>query len=79
MFYSVFFVVLFNGLVVVCSLVGFGSLIVFVVLYFDSLGWNNVVYCLSVFGIVFICVRLVLFNVLLCFGGYWVVVFCLIV
>lgn len=76
-FHSVFLAVLPNGLAVACSSVGFGSLTAFVALYFDSQDWNNAAYCLSAFGIAFICARLASPNALPRFGGYRVVTFCL--
>jgi len=78
-FHSVFLAVLPNGLAVACSSVGFGSLTAFVALYFDSQDWNNAAYCLSAFGIAFICARLASPNALPRFGGYRVVTFCLMV
>jgi len=57
--------------------VGFGSLTAFIALYFDSLGWANAAYCLSVFGVAFICARLASPNALPRFGGYRVVTLCM--
>ncbi|MFU7548117.1 hypothetical protein ACM9NK_29275, partial [Pseudomonas paraeruginosa] len=69
-FHSVFVAVLPNGLAVACSSAGFGSLTAFIALYFDSLGWANAAYCLSAFGVAFICARLASPNALSRFGGY---------
>ncbi|TRO11943.1 MFS transporter [Ectopseudomonas mendocina] len=76
-FHSVFVAVLPNGLAVACSSAGFGSLTAFIALYFDSLGWANAAYCLSAFGVAFICARLASPNALSRFGGYRVVTLCM--
>ena len=67
----------YRHLAIACGSVGFGSLTAFVALYFDSRGWNNAAYCLSAFGIAFICARLASPNALPRFGGYRVVALCL--
>jgi hypothetical protein len=50
-FHRVLFTVMPNGLVLVCSSVGFGGLTAFVALYFDSLGWDYAAWCLSASGL----------------------------
>ncbi len=76
-FLHVLWSVLPNGLALVCSSAGFGSLTAFIALYFDSLGWANAAWCLTGFGIAFIFARLATPNVIPRFGGYQVVTLCL--
>jgi MFS family permease len=78
-FHRVFFTVMPNGLVLVCSSVGFGGLTAFVALYFDSQGWEHAAYCLSGFGVGFIFARLTSPGLLQRFRGYKVVGGCLFV
>jgi MFS family permease len=78
-FHRVLFAVMPNGLVLVCSSVGFGGLTAFVALYFDSLGWDYAAYCLSGFGAGFIVARLSSPGILQRFRGYKVVGGCLLV
>ena len=78
-FYRVLFSVMPNGLVLVCSSLGFGGLTAFVVLYFDSRGWGHAAYCLSSFGVGFILARLLTPGILQRFRGYKVVGGCLLV
>ncbi|EOG3618403.1 MFS transporter [Pseudomonas putida] len=78
-FHRVFFTVMPNGLVLVCSSVGFGGLTAFVALYFDSRGWDHAAYCLSGFGVGFIIARLTSPGLLQRFRGYKVVGGCLVV
>lgn len=78
-FHRVLFAVMPNGLVLVCSSVGFGGLTAFVALYFDSQGWGYAAYCLSGFGVGFIVARLSSPGILQRFRGYQVVGGCLLV
>ena len=78
-FHRVLFAVMPNGLVLVCSSMGFGGLTAFVALYFDSLGWDYAAYCLSGFGAGFIVARLSSPGILQRFRGYKVVGGCLLV
>jgi predicted MFS family arabinose efflux permease len=78
-FHRVLFTVMPNGLVLVCSSVGFGGLTAFVALYFDSRGWDHAAYCLSGFGVGFIIARLASPGLLQRFRGYGVVGGCLLV
>lgn len=78
-FYRVLFTVMPNGLVLVCSSVGFGGLTAFVALYFDSQGWTHAAYCLTGFGVGFIFARLTSAGLLRRFRGYKVVGGCLFV
>ncbi len=78
-FRHVFLTVMPNGIAMACSSVGFGSLAAFVALYFDSRGWDNAAYCLSIFGAAFIVARLASPQVLVRFGGYRVVAACMLV
>ncbi|WP_448646290.1 MFS transporter [Pseudomonas mohnii] len=78
-FHRVLFTVMPNGLVLVCSSVGFGGLTAFVALYFDSQGWDHAAYCLSGFGVGFIFARLTSPGLLQRFRGYKVVAGCLLV
>jgi MFS family permease len=78
-FHRVLFSVMPNGLVLVCSSVGFGGLTAFVALYFDSRDWGHAAYCLSGFGAGFIMARLTSPGILQRFRGYKVVGGCLLV
>ncbi len=78
-FHRVLFTVMPNGLVLICSSVGFGGLTAFVALYFDSLGWDYAAWCLSGFGVGFILARLSSPGILQRFRGYKVVAGCLLV
>ncbi|MGF0237401.1 MFS transporter [Rhodococcus sp. IEGM1300] len=78
-FHRVLLTVMPNGLVLVCSSVGFGGLTAFVALYFDSQNWEHAAYCLSAFGAGFILARLTSSTVLQRFRGYKVVGVCLLV
>ena len=78
-FHRVLFTVMPNGLVLVCSSVGFGGLTAFVALYFDSQGWDHAAYCLTGFGVGFIFARLTSPGLLQLFRGYKVVAGCLLV
>lgn len=78
-FHRVFLTVMPNGLVLVCSSVGFGGLTAFVALYFGSQGWDHAAYCLSGLGVGFIFARLTSPGLLQRFRGYKVVGGCLFV
>ncbi|MDB5928509.1 MAG: hypothetical protein JWR60_216 [Polaromonas sp.] len=78
-FGRVFLAVMPNGMVMACSSAGFGSLTAFIALYFEGLGWAHAAYCLSGFGIGFIFARLASSSLLPRFGGYRVVVVCMLV
>jgi predicted MFS family arabinose efflux permease len=78
-FHRVLFTVMPNGLVLVCSSLGFGGLTAFVALYFDSLAWDYAAWCLSGFGLGFILARLSSPGILQRFRGYKVVAGCLLV
>lgn len=78
-FHRVLLAVLPNGVVLVCSSVGYGGLTAFVALYFDSLGWQGAAFCLSGFGAGFIVARLASPGILHCLRGYTVVAMCLLV
>lgn len=78
-FHRVLLAVMPNGLVLVCSSVGYGGLTAFVALYFDSRGWEHAAWCLSGFGAGFIVARLASSNLLQRFRGYTVVGGCLLV
>lgn len=78
-FHRVLLAVMPNGLVLVCSSVGYGGLTAFVALYFDSLGWQHAAYCLSGFGAGFIAARLSSPGVLHRHRGYKVVAGCLLI
>lgn len=78
-FHRVLLAVMPNGLVLVCSSMGFGGLTAFVALYFDSLGWDRAAWCLSGFGTGFILARLSSPAILQRFRGYQVVAGCLLV
>lgn len=78
-FHRVLLAVLPNGVVLVCSSVGYGGLMAFVALYFDSLGWQGAAFCLSGFGAGFIVARLASPGILQRLRGYKVVTVCLLV
>lgn len=78
-FHRVLLAVLPNGIVLVCSSVGYGGLMAFVALYFDSLGWQGAAFCLSGFGAGFIVARLASPGILHRLRGYTVVAGCLLV
>ncbi|MEH6482945.1 MULTISPECIES: MFS transporter [Pseudomonas] len=78
-FHRVLFAVMPNGLVLVCSSVGYGGITAFIALYFDSLGWEHAAYCLTAFGTGFIVARLATPGVLSRFRGYKVVAVCMLV
>jgi len=78
-FHRVLVAVMPNGLVLVCSSVGYGGLTAFIALYFDSLGWQHAAYCLSGFGAGFIAARLSTPGILHRYRGYNVVAGCLLI
>ncbi|MEB6590637.1 MULTISPECIES: MFS transporter [Pseudomonas] len=77
-FHRVLLAVMPNGVVLVCSSVGYGGLMAFVALYFDSLGWQGAAFCLSGFGAGFIAARLASPGILHRLRGYTVVAWCLV-
>jgi predicted MFS family arabinose efflux permease len=78
-FHRVLFAVMPNGLVLVCSSVGFGGLTAFIALYFDSQGWDHAAYCLSGFGAGLKVARLSSPGLLQRLRGYKVVGGCLLI
>lgn len=60
----------------VLGVIGFGIIVIFIIFYYVSCGWVNVVFCLSVFGGCFIGVWLLFVNSINWFGGFCVVIIC---
>lgn len=50
--------------------VGFGAIATFITLYFASKHWGNAAYCLTAFGLAFICVRMFCAGSIRRFGGF---------
>ncbi|MFC5739966.1 MFS transporter [Dyella tabacisoli] len=50
--------------------IGFGVIATFITLYYASVSWNNAALTLSVFGVCFVSVRLLLGSTISRFGGY---------
>ena len=59
--------------------VGFGVIATFITLYFTAHGWQGAAFTLSLFSIGFICIRLVLGNTIIRFGGIRVSLICFVV
>lgn len=59
--------------------IGFGVIATFITLYFAQRQWQGAAFTLSLFSIGFICVRLVLSNTIIRFGGIRVSLVCFIV
>ena len=59
--------------------VGFGVIATFITLYFAAHSWQGAAFALSLFSIGFICVRLVLGNTIMRFGGVRVSLVCYVV
>ncbi|MDU5686771.1 MAG: MFS transporter [Kluyvera cryocrescens] len=59
--------------------VGFGVIATFITLYFTAHGWQGAAFTLSLFSIGFICIRLVLGNTIIRFGGVRVSLICFVV
>ena len=56
--------------------VGFGVIATFITLYFTAHGWQGAAFTLSLFSVGFICIRLVLGNTIIRFGGIRVSLVC---
>ena len=59
--------------------VGFGVIATFISLYFTAHGWQGAAFTLSLFSIGFICIRLILGNTIIRFGGIRVSLICFVV
>ncbi len=59
--------------------VGFGVIATFITLYFTAHGWQGAAFTLSLFSIGFICIRLILGNTIIRFGGIRVSLICFVV
>jgi MFS family permease len=76
-FASVLLKVAPNGIGLALGSIGFGTLATFITLYYQSLGWENAAYCLTVFGFAFIGARLMFARAIKRIGGYRVGIACL--
>jgi MFS family permease len=65
------------GLALAAGTVGFGSISIFVTLFFASQHWHNAAFALTAFGGMFIAVRLVFTNSIETHGGYRIAILCL--
>ena len=59
-----------HGLALALGTTGFGVIATFVTLYYAANGWPGAAFCLTVFGLSFILVRLVLASAIVRFGGF---------
>ncbi|AZC26771.1 MFS transporter [Pseudomonas sessilinigenes] len=57
--------------------IGYGTLTTFITLFYLSLGWNGAAYCLTVFGVCFICSRLLFISSISRFGGFRSAIACM--
>lgn len=57
--------------------IGYGTLTTFITLFYLSLGWNGAAYCLTVFGVCFICSRLLFISGISRFGGFRSAIACM--
>ncbi|QIH07918.1 MULTISPECIES: MFS transporter [unclassified Pseudomonas] len=57
--------------------IGYGTLTTFITLFYLSLGWNGAAYCLTVFGVCFICSRLLFISSIGRFGGFRSAIACM--
>nr|WP_208733645.1 MFS transporter [Pseudomonas duriflava] len=56
--------------------IGFGTIATFITLFYASRGWSNAALCLSLFGIFFICARLLFAQTINRYGGFRVAIVC---
>ncbi|MCU7646696.1 MFS transporter [Pseudomonas piscis] len=57
--------------------IGYGTLTTFITLFYLSLGWDGAAYCLTVFGVCFICSRLLFISSISRFGGFRSAIACM--
>nr|BFD42146.1 MFS transporter [Pseudomonas sp. FFPRI_1] len=57
--------------------IGYGTLTTFIALFYVSRGWTGAAYCLTVFGICFICSRLLFISSISRFGGFASAIACM--
>ena len=69
-FASVLAKVAHDGLALACSQIGFGTLIIFITLYYRHQGWSGGVYSLTAFSLAFMGARLLFIRTIRRFGGY---------
>lgn len=57
--------------------IGYGTLTTFITLFYLSRGWTGAAYCLTVFGVCFICSRLLFISSISRFGGFRSAIACM--
>ncbi|MEN5092634.1 MFS transporter [Pseudomonas protegens] len=57
--------------------IGYGTLTTFITLFYLSRGWTGAAYCLTVFGVCFICSRLLFISSISRFGGFRSAIVCM--
>ncbi|MDD1017750.1 MFS transporter [Pseudomonas sp. TNT2022 ID1048] len=57
--------------------IGYGTLTTFITLFYLSRGWTGAAYCLTVFGVCFICSRLLFISSISRFGGFCSAIACM--
>ncbi|ROL77029.1 MFS transporter [Pseudomonas protegens] len=57
--------------------IGYGTLTTFITLFYLSRGWSGAAYCLTVFGVCFICSRLLFISCISRFGGFRSAIACM--
>lgn len=65
------------GLALTLASIGYGTLTTFVTLFYLERGWSGAAWCLSAFGVCFICARLLFVNAVNQWGGYRVAIACM--
>jgi MFS family permease len=67
---SVFMRVLPHGVGLALGAAGFGSIATFIALYYEARGWSHAALALTLFGVFFICARLLFSNAIRTYGGF---------
>ncbi|WP_339547009.1 MFS transporter [Pseudomonas sp. RA_35y_Pfl2_P32] len=76
-FWSVFGRIAPFGASLSLASIGYGTLTTFIALFYVSRGWTGAAYCLTVFGVCFILVRLLFISCINRFGGYSSAIACM--
>jgi MFS family permease len=66
--------VLPHGLGLGLGTIGFGSIATFITLYYASFSWAGAAYCLTAFGVTFVCARMLFSHTIHRFGGFRVAI-----
>ncbi|MCK9796640.1 MFS transporter [Pseudomonas sp. MAFF 302030] len=59
--------------------IGYGTLTTFITLFYLDRGWVGAAYCLTMFGVCFICARLLFISSISRFGGFRAAIACMII